>query len=150
MHAQATYQSRLQAIEALAIAALPRWGLAGAAVRLVNDSENATYFVTAPGAVTPVVLRVHREDYHTVDGIRSELAWMRALEAEAGLKTPQAIPGMDGKDVQTRFLREHGIEIGGGLGPTAPPIWRVGLMGVNANRETADRVLVAFDAILPR
>jgi len=58
--------------------------------------------------------------------------------------------GVDGKDVQTRFLREHGIEIGGGLGPTAPPIWRVGLMGVNANRETADRVLVAFDAILPR
>ena len=58
--------------------------------------------------------------------------------------------GVDGKDVQTRFLREHGIEIGGGLGPTAPPIWRVGLMGVNANRETADRVLAAFDAVLPR
>jgi alanine-glyoxylate transaminase/serine-glyoxylate transaminase/serine-pyruvate transaminase len=58
--------------------------------------------------------------------------------------------GVDGKEVQTRFLREHGIEIGGGLGPTAPPIWRVGLMGVNANRETADRVLGAFDAVLPR
>jgi alanine-glyoxylate transaminase/serine-glyoxylate transaminase/serine-pyruvate transaminase len=58
--------------------------------------------------------------------------------------------GVDGKDVQTRFLREHAIEIGGGLGPTAPPIWRVGLMGVNANRETADRVLAAFDAVLPR
>ena len=57
---------------------------------------------------------------------------------------------VDGKEVQTRFLREHGIEIGGGLGPTAPPIWRVGLMGVNANRETADRVLAAFDAVLPR
>ena len=36
------------------------------------------------------------------------------------------------------------------LGPTAPPIWRVGLMGVNANRETADRVLAAFDEVLPR
>jgi alanine-glyoxylate transaminase / serine-glyoxylate transaminase / serine-pyruvate transaminase len=58
--------------------------------------------------------------------------------------------GVDGKEVQTRFLRERGIEIGGGLGPTAPPIWRVGLMGVNANRETADRVLAAFDAIVPR
>ena len=30
------------------------------------------------------------------------------------------------------------------------PIWRVGLMGVNANRETADRVIGAFDAVLPR
>ena len=58
--------------------------------------------------------------------------------------------GIDGKEIQTRVLREHGIEIGGGLGPTAPPIWRVGLMGVNANRETADRVLAAFDAVLPR
>jgi alanine-glyoxylate transaminase / serine-glyoxylate transaminase / serine-pyruvate transaminase len=58
--------------------------------------------------------------------------------------------GVDGKAIQTRFLREHGIEIGGGLGPTAPPIWRVGLMGVNADRETADRVLAAFDAVLPR
>ena len=58
--------------------------------------------------------------------------------------------GIDGKEVQTRILREHGIEVGGGLGPKAPPIWRVGLMGVNANRETADRVLAAFDAVLPR
>jgi alanine-glyoxylate transaminase/serine-glyoxylate transaminase/serine-pyruvate transaminase len=58
--------------------------------------------------------------------------------------------GVDGKEIQTRFLREHGIEIGGGLGPDAPPIWRVGLMGVNATRETADRVLAAFDATLPR
>jgi alanine-glyoxylate transaminase/serine-glyoxylate transaminase/serine-pyruvate transaminase len=58
--------------------------------------------------------------------------------------------GIDGKEVQTRFLREFGIEVGGGLGPTAPPIWRVGLMGVNANRETADRVIAAYDAVLPR
>jgi len=58
--------------------------------------------------------------------------------------------GVDGKEIQTRILRDHGIEVGGGLGPKAPPIWRVGLMGVNANRETADRVLAAFDAVLPR
>jgi alanine-glyoxylate transaminase / serine-glyoxylate transaminase / serine-pyruvate transaminase len=58
--------------------------------------------------------------------------------------------GVDGKEVQSRLLREHGIEVGGGLGPKAPPIWRVGLMGVNANRETADRVLSALDQVLPR
>jgi alanine-glyoxylate transaminase/serine-glyoxylate transaminase/serine-pyruvate transaminase len=58
--------------------------------------------------------------------------------------------GVDGKEVQTRILREHGIEVGGGLGPKAPPIWRIGLMGVNAHRATADRVLAAFDAVLPR
>jgi alanine-glyoxylate transaminase/serine-glyoxylate transaminase/serine-pyruvate transaminase len=63
------------------------------------------------------------------------------------VKVPE---GIDGKDVQTRFLREFNLEVGGGLGPKAPPIWRVGLMGVNANREAADRVLEAFDAVVPR
>ncbi|MGZ8578216.1 MAG: pyridoxal-phosphate-dependent aminotransferase family protein [Actinomycetota bacterium] len=58
--------------------------------------------------------------------------------------------GVDGNEVRTRFLREFDLEVGGGLGPKAPPIWRVGLMGVNAERETAGRVLAAFDAVLPR
>jgi alanine-glyoxylate transaminase / serine-glyoxylate transaminase / serine-pyruvate transaminase len=56
--------------------------------------------------------------------------------------------GMDGKDVQSRMLREHGIEIGGGLGPIAPAMWRIGLMGSNATIETANRVLAAFDSVV--
>jgi alanine-glyoxylate transaminase / serine-glyoxylate transaminase / serine-pyruvate transaminase len=56
--------------------------------------------------------------------------------------------GVDGRGVQSRLLREHRIEVGGGLGPTAPPMWRVGLMGENATRETADILLEAFDAVL--
>jgi alanine-glyoxylate transaminase/serine-glyoxylate transaminase/serine-pyruvate transaminase len=63
------------------------------------------------------------------------------------VKVPE---GIDGKEIQTKLLRRHGIEVGGGLGPTAPPIWRIGLMGVNANRETADRVLDALDDVLDR
>jgi alanine-glyoxylate transaminase/serine-glyoxylate transaminase/serine-pyruvate transaminase len=56
--------------------------------------------------------------------------------------------GLDGKAVQGRMLREHGIEIGGGLGPDAPAMWRIGLMGRNASVATADRVLAALDAAL--
>jgi alanine-glyoxylate transaminase/serine-glyoxylate transaminase/serine-pyruvate transaminase len=56
--------------------------------------------------------------------------------------------GIDGKAIQARLLEEQGIEVGGGLGPTAPPIWRVGLMGTNANIETADRLLEAFDTVV--
>ena len=56
--------------------------------------------------------------------------------------------GVDGKDVQGRVLREHHSEIGGGLGPDAPPIWRLGLMGYNARREAADQVLAALDGVL--
>ena len=58
--------------------------------------------------------------------------------------------GVDGKAVQDRLLRDHGIEIGGGLGPDAPAMWRIGLMGRNASVETADRVLAALDAALEK
>ena len=40
------------------------------------------------------------------------------------------------------------IEVGGGLGPDAPAMWRIGLMGPNASIEVADRVLAAFDTVL--
>jgi alanine-glyoxylate transaminase/serine-glyoxylate transaminase/serine-pyruvate transaminase len=53
--------------------------------------------------------------------------------------------GVDGKAVQQRLLAE-GVEVGGGLGPDAPAIWRLGLMGPNARIETADRVLDALSA----
>jgi alanine-glyoxylate transaminase/serine-glyoxylate transaminase/serine-pyruvate transaminase len=66
----------------------------------------------------------------------------RGLAQLSAVKVPD---GVDGKEIQTRLLREYGIEVGGGLGPDAPPIWRVGLMGYNARREAADRVLAAFD-----
>ncbi len=56
--------------------------------------------------------------------------------------------GVDPKRVQTKLLREHGIEIGGGLGPEAPQMWRLGLMGYNASPEVADRLLAALDAVL--
>jgi alanine-glyoxylate transaminase/serine-glyoxylate transaminase/serine-pyruvate transaminase len=56
--------------------------------------------------------------------------------------------GVDGKRVQTRLLFEHGIEVGGGLGPDAPAMWRIGLMGPNASVEIADRVLEALDMVL--
>jgi alanine-glyoxylate transaminase / serine-glyoxylate transaminase / serine-pyruvate transaminase len=55
---------------------------------------------------------------------------------------------VDGKAVQHQLLRDHGIEVGGGLGPLAPAMWRIGLMGPNASQETADVVLTAFEDVL--
>ncbi len=89
------------AIDQIAQTALARWGLDGAALHLINHSENWTYRVSPRDAARPVIMRVHRDGYHSVDGIRSELTWMRALQAEAHVKTPQAIRGLDGKDIQT-------------------------------------------------
>ena len=75
------------------------------------------------------------------------------LLADPELQLPQlsavCVPeGVDGKEIQMRLLREHNIEVGGGLGPDAPDIWRIGMMGTNAHRETADRLLQAFDSVL--
>ena len=81
----------------------------GAELELINHSENWTYRVMPRAANVPVILRVHREAYHTRDGVRSELAWMRALQADAGVKTPQAIPGLDGEDIQ--FVAPPGLGI---------------------------------------
>ena len=56
-----------------------------------------------------------------------------ALLAEPDHQLPQLsairVPdGVDAKGVQSRMLGQHGIEIGGGLGPSAPAMWRIGLM----------------------
>jgi Ser/Thr protein kinase RdoA (MazF antagonist) len=71
-----------------------------ASVTLLNVSENATYLVEEPGA-GPSVLRVHRLGYHTPAEIASELAWMDALRAEAGVRTPRVLPATDGRRIVT-------------------------------------------------
>jgi alanine-glyoxylate transaminase/serine-glyoxylate transaminase/serine-pyruvate transaminase len=50
--------------------------------------------------------------------------------------------------VQNALRDEHGIEIGGSLGPDSPSIWRIGLMGPNATEETAEIVLGALEQVL--
>jgi Ser/Thr protein kinase RdoA (MazF antagonist) len=68
----------------------------GATVRLLNVSENATFLVEDPDE-GPSVLRVHRLGYHTATEIASELAWMDALRAEAGVRTPRVLPAPGGR-----------------------------------------------------
>jgi alanine-glyoxylate transaminase/serine-glyoxylate transaminase/serine-pyruvate transaminase len=70
------------------------------------------------------------------------------LHQLAPLTAVRVPDGIDGKTVQARMLSEHGIEIGGGLGPAAPAMWRIGLMGSNATTGTADTVIAALDAVL--
>ena len=72
----------------------------GASAELLTVSENATFLVSDPGA-GPSVLRVHRLGYHTEREIESELAWMDALRAEAGVRTPRVLPAADGRRVVT-------------------------------------------------
>jgi Ser/Thr protein kinase RdoA (MazF antagonist) len=71
-----------------------------ASIELLNVSENATFLVSDPEA-GPSVLRVHRLGYHTEQEIASELAWMDALRAEAGVRTPRVLATADGRRVVT-------------------------------------------------
>jgi Ser/Thr protein kinase RdoA (MazF antagonist) len=72
----------------------------GTSVELLNVSENATFLVSDPdGGLS--VLRVHRLGYHTEQEISSELAWMDALRAEAGVRTPRVLAAVDGRRVVT-------------------------------------------------
>lgn len=46
--------------------------------------------------------------------------------------------GMDEADLRRQLLQIHNIEVGGGLGPLAGKIWRIGLMGYNATRTNVE------------
>ena len=48
------------------------------------------------------------------------------------------------------LLNEYKIEIGGGLGPLAGKIWRIGLMGENAKKESIQKLMDAFKKILAK
>jgi len=56
--------------------------------------------------------------------------------------------GIDEAAVRKRLLTDHDIEIGGGLGPLAGKIWRIGLMGHTARPENVERLLDALAAEL--
>jgi len=82
--------------DALALWDIPR----DTPATLINLSENATYRVDVAGA-PPVILRIHREDYHTRNAIASELAWLAALREEGFVTTPPVVRGRDGEEIQT-------------------------------------------------
>jgi alanine-glyoxylate transaminase/serine-glyoxylate transaminase/serine-pyruvate transaminase len=58
--------------------------------------------------------------------------------------------GVDEGAARRALLAEHGIEIGGGLGPLAGKVWRIGLMGESARQEHVLAVLAALEQALGR
>jgi len=57
---------------------------------------------------------------------------------------------VDDAATRSALLKEHGIEIGAGLGPFAGKVWRIGLMGETAREEHVDRLLTALSDVLSR
>lgn len=88
---------------------------------------------------------------------RALLAGLEALGcepfAQAGHRLPmlnavRLPPGVEDLPVRHALRDRFGIEIGGGLGPLAGRIWRIGLMGESARRANVLLLLGALEEIL--
>jgi alanine-glyoxylate transaminase/serine-glyoxylate transaminase/serine-pyruvate transaminase len=66
------------------------------------------------------------------------------------LNCVQAPAGMDEAPIRKALLLQHDIEIGGGLGPLAGKVWRIGLMGEGSRQESVFAVLAALEQVLAR
>ena len=56
--------------------------------------------------------------------------------------------GINDLVVRSTLLNDYNIEIGGGLGPLAGKIWRIGLMGHTARKENIDKLISALSIVL--
>jgi alanine-glyoxylate transaminase/serine-glyoxylate transaminase/serine-pyruvate transaminase len=74
--------------------------------------------------------------------------WPPAAECLWNLNAIRVPDDADEAAVRVELLRHHDIEIGGGLGPLAGRVWRVGLMGSGATNESVDRLSRAFPLAL--
>ncbi|XP_025833192.1 serine--pyruvate aminotransferase, mitochondrial-like [Agrilus planipennis] len=67
------------------------------------------------------------------------------LPTVTSIKIPE---GVDWKKITTTAMNTYNLEIGGGLGPTAGLIGRVGIMGYNAQPENIDFLLSVLQKLL--
>ena len=61
------------------------------------------------------------------------------------LTTVRIPEGIDDAKLRRALLLDHGIEIGGGLGPLAGKVWRIGLMGHSSSAENILAVLASLE-----
>lgn len=86
--------AQFAALQLLAEEALTRWPGSFSDIRPIKFRENAV-FSARHDSGRRIAVRVHRHAYHSPDALRSELVWMRALDA-AGVSAPPVLPGIDG------------------------------------------------------
>lgn len=92
--------------------------------------------------------KVHEALVAGLEAMGLEMAVAQA-ERAASINTVKVPAGTDEKQVRQALLQDHGIEIGGGLGPMAGKIWRIGTMGQGASMENVQRLLSALEVVLP-
>lgn len=94
--------------------ALPLFGLAAdTPLTLLNRSENETW------RAGDLILRLHRQGYHTRAEIASELEWLTALQHLPGLRAVRPVAGRDGlvSEIDGRFIVGFALIAGQELQP---------------------------------
>jgi alanine-glyoxylate transaminase/serine-glyoxylate transaminase/serine-pyruvate transaminase len=114
------------------------YGLYAALQRVLVEGEQAT-FARHQAAHEQLVAGLEAMGLELLVAPGYRLPMLNAVKVPAGV---------DEAAVRTKMLRDHGIEIGAGLGPLAGQIWRIGLMGYNARPEVVTRCLAALKASL--
>lgn len=92
-------------------------------------------------------LRHRRNHRALVAGLEAMGMTMQVEDPELRLWSLNAVrvpEGIDEAAARSHLLHRHGIEIGGGLGPLAGRIWRIGLMGSSS---TPNNVLLLLGAL---
>ena len=98
----------------------------------------------------------HRRHQRNADALKAGLAelGMRPLPAadiQANPLTAALVPeGLEEAKIRRALLSEYGIEIGGGFGPLAGKIWRIGLMGESSQGSHVLTLLHALESLLAR
>jgi len=64
------------------------------------------------------------------------------------VRLPERVRRLGEAELRGVLLEDHCIEVGAGLGDLAGEIWRIGLMGENANPHSVERLLTALSSLL--
>ena len=99
----------------------------------------------------PTTWERHRRAHHALRDALGVFGCERLAPDGEQLHPLLAVTPPDGVDeavIRKGLLVDHGIEISGGLGPLAGKLWRIGVMGVGAQREPQERLVSALAQLL--
>lgn len=91
----------LRKLEGIALKAAGLISLPGNfSIKLINHTENSTFFASNGDRGDRVIVRVYREGYHSLEAICSEHLWMNALREDEVIHVPAVLLGSDGETIR--------------------------------------------------
>ena len=95
-----TYLQQIRRLRKLAEKALLNYPIKFKKLIFINHGENTTYKAIAKNNKA-YLLRIHRNDYHTLPALNEELKWIKKLNQKSDLMIQKPILSKNGKLVTT-------------------------------------------------